>query len=235
MAKKRVMFSPFLFFLLGLLLSALAGFFTGRFVSGMPNVEVRLNWWWKLSTFDFFIASLLVAEYILPAESLPISYSAIPPRSSIEFLRQISFVKQVFTVCVLMFPALAISTVIGDIPAILAASYVPAMIIVAFIACTWGTAVDLSPTLRKVGWKRSLMFPVIILLVLLMTLIFTISSPKIGNTIFETAIGRTIFTSLLAIPLFLYILEVTYRLVKKDLAEGRLMEDPKGEDTIKEV
>ncbi|MCL6560360.1 MAG: hypothetical protein K6U74_16510 [Firmicutes bacterium] len=218
MAKKKVLLFSFLLFL-GLLASAVGGFFTGRFISGMPEVDVRLNWWWKLSTLNFFLASLYVTEFLLPVKSLPIKNLAGPPRSRIEFLKHIALAKQTLLVCVLTLPALAVSIVAGSIPAILAISYLPAMVIVALIACTWGTVVDLSPTVRKIGWKRNLIYSVILLLFSATILIFTITIPKVSNFIWETVIGQAIFLSLFVGIGFLCILEDSYRSVRKDLAE----------------
>lgn len=220
MEGKRVSLSPFLLVFLGLFLSAAGGFWAGDFVSHISDVEIRFNWWWKLSALGFFLASLYVTEFLLPVESLPIKNLAGPPRSRVEFLKHIALAKQTLFVCAFMLPALAISIVVGGVPAVSAISCLPAMVIAALMICTWGTAVDLSPTIRKIAWNRALItYLGIVFLFTMLILIFTLAIPKVGDFMWETEIGRAIFISLLVGIGFLYTLEASYRSLRKDLAE----------------
>lgn len=217
--KEKASFSSFLLFL-GFLISAAIGFFIGSSVSDLPKLEGRLNLWWKYSTVGFALASLYVIEFLVPGESLPIKNLTRPPRSRIEFLKQIAIAKQTFLAVALMLPALAVSIIFGNIPAISAISCFPGMVIVALAACTWGTAVDLSPALQKSALKRNLIYPAILLLFFALFLIFTVTIPKAGNLIWNTVVGYSIFLSLFSAMAFILILEDSYRSLKQNWTTG---------------
>ncbi|ACX53246.1 hypothetical protein Adeg_2169 (plasmid) [Ammonifex degensii KC4] len=221
MEGKRISLSPLLLVFLGLLLSAAGGFLAGDFVSHISDVEIRFGWWWKLSGLGFFLASHYVSEFLLPVESLPIKNLAGPPRSRVEFLKHIALAKQVLFVCALMLPGLTISIVVGGVPAVSAVSCLPAMVTVALMACTWGTAVDLNPTFAEKAWGCVLIIGGlgIVFLSGMLILIFTLAIPEVGNFVCETEAGNAILLSLLMGAGFLYFLEVSYRSLRKSLAE----------------
>ncbi len=216
--KEKASFSSLLLFL-GFLISAAIGFFIGSSVSDLPKLEGRLNLWWKYSTVGFALASLYVIEFLLPGESLPIKKITRPPRSRIEFLKQIAIAKQTFLAVALMLPALAVSIIFGNIPAISAISCFPGMFIVALAACTWSTAIDLSPSLLKSAWKRNFIYPAIVLLFLALYIVIAITIPKL-SILNGTIIDYTIFLTLFSTLAFLVILEDSYRSLKQNWTMG---------------
>ncbi len=218
MVKEKPSFSPSLLFL-GILISAVVGFFIGSFVSDLSELQGRLNLWWKYTTIGFALASLYVNEFLVPGESLPIKKIRRPPRSRIEFLKQIAIAKQTFLAVALMLPALAISIIVGNIPSSWAIGCFPGMFIVALAACTWGTAIDLSPSLLKSAWKRNLIYPAIVLLFLALYIVIAITIPKL-SILNGTIIDYTIFLALFSTLAFLVILEDSYRSLKQNWTMG---------------
>lgn len=217
--KEKASFSSLLLFL-GFLISAAIGFFIGSSVSDLPKLEGRLNLWWKYTTIGFALASFYVNEFLVPGKSLPINNLTNFPRSRLEFLRQIAVTKQALLTVTLMVPALAISIIIGNIPVIWASSCFPGMFIVALAICTWGTAIDLSPSLLRSAWKRNFIYPAIVFSFFILFLIFTLTIPKVGNLIWNTRMGYSIFLTLFSTSAFIVILEDSYRSLKQNWTMG---------------
>lgn len=215
MKGKRVSLSSLISVLLMLALSSAGGFWIGDFVSHIPDIDIRMNWWGKGVILELFLVLGYVFVYLLPVESLPASKSPDLPRSRLDFLKQIALPKQLLFIGLLGFPGVVISAVAGDILPIRALIYGLGLIFVFSAACIGLTMEDLSPTFRRARYRHLIVSFVAFFLAEIIVVMSGIAS-FLMRLVGEYDLIYFLVFGLVAVP---YFIEVGYRAVKKDWAK----------------
>lgn len=224
--EKREGFSPVLFIIIVLILSALAGYWAGSSSAGQIKLEGKLGIWWKLTVFCFGIIFVAVETYLVPLEKLPINKLKHPPKSIFHFLCYLKYLKiekKFLLSLALLIPFLVISYSLLKIHY----SYLLAISFGLFLSLMalsiWITTLQISPTLENSKWTKALVYILILILLsiiyaLIEIYIFPAKIKEIKKNYFW---NMGIDMAFIGFSAFLISLIDSYRCVKKDWKQLR--------------